>query len=142
MCPWGVMFASQVMCASRVRKRTHHITLRQRRNTSLWRSHNITAATPQHHFFSQKQGCGQIRTATHLPKPFKNPCHSKIIYKAIDATAFWTDLNQRKPSSGRKGDHEVVEGACATLKSDETLLQRALLQSPAAPAPSRREPLR
>ena len=39
------------MCASRVRKRTRHITLRQRRNTSLWRSHNITAATPQRHFF-------------------------------------------------------------------------------------------
>ena len=35
----------------------------------------------------------------------------------------------------------MVEGACATLKSDETLLQRALPQSPAAPAPSRREPL-
>ena len=49
MCPSGVMFALQVMCASRVRKRAHHITLRQRRNTSLWRSHNITAATPQHH---------------------------------------------------------------------------------------------
>ena len=77
---------------------------------------------------------GQIRTATHLPKPFKNPSHSKNIYKAIDATAFWTDSNQRKPSSGRKGDHEVVEGACATLKFDETLPQRALPQSPAAPA--------
>ena len=51
MCPSGVMFASQVMCASRVRSGTRHTTLRQRRNTSLWRSHNITAATTQHHFF-------------------------------------------------------------------------------------------
>ena len=49
MCPSGVMFASQVMCASRVRSGTRHTTLRQRRNTSLWQSHNITAATPQHH---------------------------------------------------------------------------------------------
>ena len=35
----------------------------------------------------------------------------------------------------------VTEGACATFKSDETLRQRALPQSPAAPAPSRREPI-
>ena len=41
----------------------------------------------------QKQNCGQIRTATHVPKPFENPPRSKFIYKAIDATAFWTDLN-------------------------------------------------
>ena len=40
------------------------------------------------------------------------------------------------------GTRSVTEGACATLKSDETLLQRALPQSPTAPAPSRREPLR
>ena len=40
------------------------------------------------------------------------------------------------------GTRSVTEGACATLKSDETLLQRALPQSPAAPAPSQREPLR
>ena len=90
---------------------------------------NISLSSSPH-----RQNRGQIRTATHLPKPFKNPSHSKIIYKAMDATKFWTDLNQRKPSSGRKGDHEVVEGACATLKSDETLLQRALPRSPAAPA--------
>ena len=37
---------------------------------------------------------GQIRTATHLSKPFKNPYHSKIIYKAIDAKSFWIDLDQ------------------------------------------------
>ena len=41
----------------------------------------------------QSKNCGQIRTATHLSKPFKKPSHSKIIYKAIDATVFWTDLN-------------------------------------------------
>ena len=41
----------------------------------------------------QKQIRGQIRTATHFPKPFKNPSRSKFIYKAIDAKAFWTDLN-------------------------------------------------
>ena len=35
----------------------------------------------------------------------------------------------------------MTEGACATLKSDETLPQRALPQSPTAPAPSRREPI-
>ena len=39
------------------------------------------------------------------------------------------------------GTRSVTEGACATLKSDETLLQRALPQSPTAPAPSRREPI-
>ena len=37
----------------------------------------------------------QIRTATHLPNRFKNPSHSKIIYKAIDATAVWTDSDLR-----------------------------------------------
>ena len=38
---------------------------------------------------------GQIRTATHLPKPFKNPFLSKIIYKNIDATAFLIDSDFR-----------------------------------------------
>ncbi len=33
----------------------------------------------------QKQNLAQIRTATHFPKPFKNPSRSKFIYKAIDA---------------------------------------------------------
>ena len=33
----------------------------------------------------QSQNRGQIRTATHFPKPFKNPSHSKFIYKATDA---------------------------------------------------------
>ena len=37
--------------------------------------------------------CRQIRTATRFPKPFKKTSHSKFIYKSIDATAFWTDLN-------------------------------------------------
>ena len=37
-----VMFASQVMCASRVKSGAHHITLRQSRKTSLRRK-------PQHH---------------------------------------------------------------------------------------------
>ena len=42
-----VSFGSDVRFARE--QGTHHITLRQRRNTSLWRSHNITAAYPQHH---------------------------------------------------------------------------------------------
>ena len=37
--------------------------------------------------------CGQIRTATQVAELLKNTLSSKIIYKAIDATAFWTDLN-------------------------------------------------
>ena len=42
MC-FAMMWAcAQRCCASRVSK--EHITFRQRRNTSLWRSHNITAA--------------------------------------------------------------------------------------------------
>ena len=41
----------------------------------------------------QKQYRGQIRTATHFPKPFENPPRAKFIYKAIDAKAFLTDLN-------------------------------------------------
>ena len=45
--------------------------------------------------FRAFQVCRQIRTATHLPKPFKKTSHSKIIYKAIDAIAFWVDLNLR-----------------------------------------------
>ena len=64
-----------------------------------WRMNNWGSISPvgRNAFFDidslQSWNCGQIRTATHLPKPFKNPSHSKIIYKAIDATAFWTDLN-------------------------------------------------
>ena len=46
-------FDSDVHCVSDVSPcgevGKHHITLRQRRNTSLWQSHNITATTPQHH---------------------------------------------------------------------------------------------
>ena len=77
MCPSGVMFASQVMCASRVRSGTRHTTLRQRRNTSLWRSHNITAATPQHHFFFPTEpNHGQIRTAT--LEIFTNLCYNYV----------------------------------------------------------------
>ena len=49
------------------------------------------------HFFDidspQKQIRGQIRTATQVAELLKNTLSSKIIYKAIDATAFWTDLN-------------------------------------------------
>lgn len=45
--------------------------------------------TGEMHFFNidspQKQNRGQIRTATHFPKTFKNPSRSKFIYKAIDA---------------------------------------------------------
>ena len=48
-----VDFVSDVHCVSDVspygEAGKHHITLRRRSNTSLWRSHNITAATPQHH---------------------------------------------------------------------------------------------
>ena len=48
-----VDFVSDVHCVSDVSPYgevgKHHITLRRRSNTSLWRSHNITAATPQHH---------------------------------------------------------------------------------------------
>ena len=42
--------------------------------------------------------CGQIRTATQVAELLKNTLSSKIIYKAIDATAFWTDPNYRKPN--------------------------------------------
>ena len=28
----------------------------------------------------------------------------------------WRIAERRKPSSGRKGDHEVVEGACVSIK--------------------------
>ena len=108
MCPSGVMFASQVMCASRVRSGTRHTTLRQRRNTSLWRSHNITAATPQLHFFlppapkpwtdSNRHTVGayiERPRANHRACSVCRPYNYKIIYKNMDATAFWTDLNHR-----------------------------------------------
>ena len=35
MCPWGVMFALQVMCASRVRKRTDHASGTKRISKAL-----------------------------------------------------------------------------------------------------------
>ena len=48
-----VDFVSDVHCVSDVspygEAGKHHITLRRMSNTSLWRSHNTTAATPQHH---------------------------------------------------------------------------------------------
>ena len=49
----------------------------------------------------QEQIRGQIRTATHFPKPSKNPFRSKFIYKAIDAKAFWTDLNYHTTPSAK-----------------------------------------
>ena len=58
------------------------------------RKPNISLSSSPH-----RQNRGQIRTATHLPKPFQNPSRSKIIYKAIDAKAFWTDLNHHTSSS-------------------------------------------
>ena len=36
---------------------------------------------------------GQIRTATQVAELLKNTLSSKFIYKAIDAKAFWTELN-------------------------------------------------
>ncbi len=49
-----VAFGSDVHCVSDVSPYgevgKHHITLRRRSNTSLWQSHIITAATPQHHY--------------------------------------------------------------------------------------------
>ena len=62
-----VMFASQVMCAAAREERNTSLHLAPRRNTSLWRSHNSTAATPRHHFLPHRQNRGQIRTATHRP---------------------------------------------------------------------------
>ena len=51
MCPSGVMFASQVMRASRVgmQNTSHHFAPKAQYITV--RKHYITAATPQHHFF-------------------------------------------------------------------------------------------
>ena len=42
ICPSGVMFASQVMCASRVRRNTSH--------RFATKEQNITMAKPYHHF--------------------------------------------------------------------------------------------
>ena len=86
LAPSGIRFASlegEYNITEAVRLQ-YHCRLRQYHADEV----GISLKTPP-----QSQNCGQIRTATHLPKPFKNPSHSKIIYKAIDATAFWTDLN-------------------------------------------------
>ena len=49
-CALGAWCLLRKWCALRAwESGTHHIILRHRRNTSLWRSHNIIAATPQHH---------------------------------------------------------------------------------------------
>ncbi len=42
----------------------------------------------------QHQNLGQIRTASHFTKSFKNPSISKFIYKAVDAKALEIDLNE------------------------------------------------
>ena len=80
----GIVYHLQNWCASKSathgfasKSDEHHITLRQRRNTSLWRSHNITAATPQHHFFFPTEpNHGQIRTAT--LEIFTNLCYNYV----------------------------------------------------------------
>ena len=117
MCPSGVMFASQVMCASRVRSGTRHTTLRQRRNTSLWRSHNITAATPQLHFFFPTAPKLWTDSNRHTPSksfqktfPFKNYLQSHRCNGILDgfglAKAFlWEE----------GGTRSVTEGACVPL---------------------------
>jgi len=56
-----VAFGSDVHCVSDVSPcgevGKHHITLRQRRNTSLWRSHNITAACRNITLYKQLKLC-------------------------------------------------------------------------------------
>ena len=109
MCPLGVMLTSSVMCASRMRRaERHHITLRQGCNTSLCVSTTSLRRSRNFTFFDSEvfrnfvdafrafRVCRQIRTATQFAVSFKKPTSSKFIYKAIDAKAFWTDLNLRK----------------------------------------------
>lgn len=61
MCPSGVMFPSEVMCASRVRMRntSHHFATKGSK-TSLWRSHNITAACRNITLYKQSNLCYNI----------------------------------------------------------------------------------
>ena len=61
MCPSGVMFPSEVMCASRVRMRntSHHFATKGSK-TSLWRSHNITAACRNITLYKRSKLCYNI----------------------------------------------------------------------------------
>ena len=112
----------------------------------------------QNIFSQQNLNCGQI--PRHTPSeafqksfPFKKYLQSHRCNSTLDRFGL-TKAFLREEGGTRQGFPEanemsfggslrsVTEGACATLKSDETLLQRALPQSPTAPAPSRREPLR
>ena len=104
--PFGrdVDFVSDVRFA-REKSGTHHITLRQGcitslcvSTTSLRRSRNFTFFNSEvfRNFvdaFRAFRVPRQIRTATQFAESFKKPSRSKFIYKAIDAKAFWTDLN-------------------------------------------------
>ena len=61
MCSSGVMFPSEVMCASRVRMRntSHHFATKGSK-TSLWRSHNITAACRNITLYKRSKLCYNI----------------------------------------------------------------------------------
>ena len=79
MCPCGVMFAPQVMCASRVRWNTsHHFALK--RNTSLWRSHNITVAQATTSLLSHPVHCVTLFPFSTASKKYQN-------FKAIASLA-------------------------------------------------------
>ena len=62
----------------------------------------------------------EILNGTRIPYELSVEELSKIIVQRTISffSGLSTDSNRRKPSSERKGDHEVVEGACATLKFD------------------------
>ena len=108
------------------------------------------------HVSTQHQKRGQIRTAT--PYGTTSRASRRNSYKRVaeDVDPYNLKLFAKHRCNGRLdrfeltkaflreegGTRSVTEGACATLKSDKTLLQRPLPQSPTAPAPSRREPLR
>ena len=61
----------------------------------------------------QKQIRGQIRTATQCAESFQKPTSSKFIYKAVDATAFWTDLNYHT-----KDDEEIPPNSYAVEQTE------------------------
>ena len=138
--PNDVRYANDVCLAAHFM--ANIASLRPTGAISLWRSHNITAATPQHHFFRKSKAVYRfepLQPSEAFPKslPFKIYLQSHRCNGILDRFGL-TKAFLREEG----GTRSVTEGACATLKSDETLLQCILPQSPAAPAPSRREPLR
>ena len=103
MCTSRAMFASQGMCASRVKSGAHHITLRQNRKTSLRRK-------PQHHLRRQRKHHCHCVSLCHWGRfPLTHLSLPNVSIRTVPVDTFWRTAHcfRRFPAGGFEGQCKV-----------------------------------